>query len=96
MKSSYNKQQIIAMQDMLYQEQKDHFDHLGEKGHYTDEQKKYAFKKISEYGVRVTSRILQIPCRTLQRWCRAYGILVKRCPYWVYEWAENRIVSTNG
>ena len=90
MRSNYNKQQIIAMQDMFYQEQKDYFDCLGRKGHYAYEQKKYAFEKINEYGVRATSRILQIPRRTLQRWCRVYGILVKRCPYWVYEWAERR------
>ena len=67
MKSSYNKQQIIDMQNMFYHEQKDHFDCLGEKGHYTNEQKKFAFEKICEYGIRATSRILQIPRRTLQR-----------------------------
>ena len=90
MKVSYNKQQIIDMQNMFYQEQKDYFDYLGARGHYTHEQKEYAFEKIHQCGIRATSRILQIPRRTLQRWCRAYGILVKRCPSWVYEWAERR------
>ncbi len=63
---------------------------LGNGGRYTDQQKIYAFGLIRKHGVRGTARILQIPRRTLQRWCRQYGIYVKRCPSWVYEWAERR------
>lgn len=63
---------------------------LGSGGRYTDEQKLYAFELIKEYGVRATARILRLPRRTLQRWCRKYRVYVKRCPSWVYEWAERR------
>jgi hypothetical protein len=28
-----------------------------------------------------------MPRRTIQRWLRANGIAVKRCPDWVYSWA---------
>jgi len=38
-------------------------------------------------GVRATSRLLHVPRRTIQRWLRAEGITVKRCPDWVYGWA---------
>jgi len=73
-------------------EKKDVFISLGayDGGHYTREQIDYAFDIASEFGIRATSRILGIPRRTLQRWHRKYGIVVKRCPYWVYEWATRR------
>ena len=44
------------------------------------EQQEYAFELIREYGVGATARILHIPRRTLQRWCRKYEVNVKRCP----------------
>ncbi|MBD3203716.1 hypothetical protein GF327_05435 [Candidatus Woesearchaeota archaeon] len=56
-------------------------------GHYTKEQKEFAIEKARSIGVRATSRLLQVPRRTIQRWLRAEGISVKRCPDWVYDWA---------
>jgi len=56
-------------------------------GHYTREQKAYAIEKAKSIGVRATSRLLYVPRRTIQRWLRAKGIRVKRCPDWVYDWA---------
>jgi len=84
------RQLIRIMQQQIYEEMTFEFRALGNGGQYTDSQKNYAFKQISEYGIRATARILQIPRRTLQRWCRKYNVMVKRCPYWVYEWAERR------
>jgi hypothetical protein len=62
---------------------------LGKGKQYTKAQKFYAFERIGEHGVRATARILQIPHKTLQRLCRQYGIYVRRCPSWVYEWAKS-------
>ncbi len=56
-------------------------------GHYSVEQKEYAIEKTKAIGVRATSRLLLVPRRTIQRWLRAEGITVKRCPDWVYDWA---------
>jgi hypothetical protein len=78
------------MQQQFYDEMKTEFFGLGNGGHYTSSQKEYAFRVIQEYGVRATSRILTVPRRTLQRWCRQQDIYVKRCPDWVFEWAEKR------
>ncbi len=85
-----NKELIKAMQQQVYDEMQEHFISLGHGGHYTDRQKQYAIEQIDEYGIRATSRILDLPRRTLQRWCRQYNVSVKRCPAWVYEWAEKR------
>ena len=71
-------------------EKKAEFISLGAGGHYTPEQIKYAAGIIEESGIRAASRILGIPRRTLQRWKWTYGINVRRCPGWVYNWAENR------
>jgi len=70
-------------------EQLFYFRFLGsEKGrHYTDKQKDYAIEKAKSIGVRATSRLLHVPRRTIQRWLKAEGISVKRCPDWVYDWA---------
>ena len=84
------KQLIIAMQKLFDEEKRDYFLHLGNNGHYTHRQKKYAFELITEYGIRATSKILKIPRRTLQRWCRGNNIYVRRCPSWVYGWVERR------
>ncbi|MFB0565879.1 MAG: hypothetical protein ACETWK_09400 [Candidatus Aminicenantaceae bacterium] len=62
-----------------------YFQNLNPKGgHYTREQKEYAVEKVATIGVRATSRLLHVPRRTIQRWLRAEGIIVKRCPDWVY------------
>lgn len=64
---------------------------LGKPGRvYTESQKEYALSQVNIYGVRATSRILELPRRTIQRWCRQDGKLVKRCPSWVYDWAERK------
>ena len=57
------------------------------KRRYTSEQKEYGINKAQTIGVRATSRLLKIPRKTIQRWLRAKGIRVKRCPDWVYSWA---------
>ena len=54
---------------------------------YTDEQKNFAINLAQEKGVRATARILALQRKTIQRWLRAEGIRVKRCPNWVFEWA---------
>lgn len=69
-------------------EKRAQFSALGSgKGHYTPDQKDYAINKAISMGVRATSRLLNVPRRTIQRWLRAKGIRVKRCPDWVYDWA---------
>jgi|SRR3989339_802429 len=62
----------------------------GKGKHYSYEQKEFAVNMIDEKGVRATAKILQLPRRTLQRWCRKFNVYVKRCPDWVYVWAECR------
>jgi len=77
--------------DLQNEEKRAHFAALGKgKRSYTSQQKEYAQSLLDTYGVRATSRILQIPRRTIQRWCRRYGKQVKRCPSWVYDWADRR------
>ncbi len=78
------------MQQQVYDEMQECFMSIGNDGHYTDKQKEYAIEQIDEYGIRATARILDLPRRTLQRWCRQCNVQVKRCPAWVYEWAEKR------
>ena len=56
-------------------------------GHYTQEQKEYGVEKAATIGARATSRLLQVPRRTIQRWLRSEGLTVKRCPEWLYDWA---------
>lgn len=63
---------------------------MGVDGQYTFAQKHYAYELIEKNGIRSTSRILMLPRRTLQRWCRRDHVTVDRCPDWVYEWAERR------
>ena len=72
------------------EEKRIQFECMGDGGYYSKRQKEYAFELIDEYGIRATARILKIPRRTLQRWCRQCSIYVRRCPYWVYGWAERR------
>ncbi len=90
MNRTERRQLMLMMLQELYEEKRYEFLALGKGGQYTEAQKHFAFELISEYGIRATARILQIPRRTLQRWCRKYNIYVRRCPSWVYEWAERR------
>jgi hypothetical protein len=78
------------MHKEIYEEKRECFESLGNQGHYTEAQKHYAFELVGEFGIRATARILQIPRRTLQRWCRKNGVYVRRCPSWVYEWAKSK------
>ena len=84
------KAELRMLNQEFNDEKKFEFIDLGAGGHYTPEQIKYAAGIMEESGIRAASRILGIPRRTLQRWHWKYGIWVKRCPGWVYEWAENR------
>ena len=82
---------IRAWVEEQNEEIRSHFLYLGDgKRAYTKPQKDHALSLIDTYGMRATSRILQIPRRTIQRWCQYYNKLVNRCPSWVYEWAEAR------
>jgi hypothetical protein len=57
---------------------------------YTQRQKDYAVSMAQESGVRATGRILGLQRRTIQRWLRAQGICVKRCPDWLWDWVYYR------
>lgn len=57
------------------------------KWRYTEKQKAYAIDQARENGVRAAARILGLSRKTLQRWLRAKGLRVGRCPAWVYDWA---------
>ena len=81
---------IIQAQQAAYDEMRWEFEAMRASGPYSQRQKDYGFRLIDEYGVRATARILRIPRRTLQRWCRQQGKCVQRCPEWVYDWAAKR------
>jgi hypothetical protein len=83
---------ILALIEGLNEETRIHFHVLGKhnKRNYTEQQKDFTLSLIDTYGIRATSKILEIPRRTIQRWCRQYGKKVNRCPLWVYEWVEKR------
>ncbi len=81
---------IKAWIEMERQEQLHYFNYLNPYGgHYTPKQKAYTIEKVLSTGIRATSRLLQVPRRTIQRWLRAEEITVKRCPDWVYDWASS-------
>ncbi len=91
MSRAMTKAQMRMLNEQWNEEMRIHFRSLGEGGrNYTKAQKDYVFSQVDYYGVRATSRILKIPRRTVQRWCRRYGKWVSRCPDWVYSWAERR------
>ena len=91
MSRATDKAIIRILAEDLNEETRRHFLCLGDgRRAYARPQMDYALSLIDTYGVRATSRILQIPRRTIQRWCRRYGKRVRRCPAWVYEWAERR------
>lgn len=81
---------IKQAQQSIYDEMCVEFDVMGTGGRYSQEQKDYALDLIDRYGVRATARILQLPRRTLQRWCRSENKYARRCPDWVYSWAAKR------
>ncbi len=81
---------IPLAQQMVYDDLRGQFEAMGAVGRYNRHQKNYALKLIDKYGVRATARILEIPRRTLQRWCRSQSKRVRRCPAWVYGWAARR------
>lgn len=81
---------IVQAQQAVYDEMCMEFEAMGTGGRYSQAQKDYALGLIDEYGVRAVSRILQLPRRTLQRWCRSQHKYVRRCPAWVYSWAAKR------
>ena len=90
MRSAFDRIMFRLMAEQFNEEQRVEFESLGNDGHYTDNQRSYAFELIDQNGIRATAKILKVPRRTLQRWCRKYHIHVKRCPEWVYGWAERR------
>ena len=60
------------------EETRAYFYYFGDgKCNYTMRQKEFAFPQVDIYGIRATSRMRQIPMRTIQRWCPQYGKRVK-------------------
>lgn len=90
MTSPGTKALILAMIQEGIEDKRAEFHYRGNGGQYTRRQKDYAFELIAESGIRATARILNIPRRTLQRWCKNQRVYVRRCPGWVYGWAERR------
>ncbi len=90
MGGAVTKELMRLMHEEIYEEKRDCFLSLGGRGRYSEAQKRFAFELVAEHGMRATARILRIPRRTLQRWCRQHGVYVKRCPSWVREWAKRR------
>ena len=90
MTSPSMKALILGLIQEGIEDKRAEFQYLGNGGHYTQQQKEFAIGLMGESGIRATSRILNIPRRTLQRWCREQGVYVRRCPGWVYDWAEAR------
>lgn len=81
---------ILQAQQEIYSGMRAEFEAMDAGGRYNRQQKDYAFRLIDEYGLRATARILGVPRRTLQRWCRQQSKYVRRCPDWVYAWAAKR------
>jgi hypothetical protein len=84
------KKMILGFMQFVSSKKRREFLSLGKGKRYTDKQKDCAFGILGKSGVRATAKILNVPRRTLQRWCRKKGIYVRRCPDWVYGWAERR------
>ena len=85
-----SREMIRSWIEDVNEEKRYSFQSLGTGGHYTEAQKKYAFELIDEHGLRATARILKIPRRTLQRWCRRIRKFVQPCPPWIWDWAYGR------
>ena len=90
MSKTETRAMVRALVEQANEEKQAEFESLGQGGYYTNEQRAYAFDLIDQSGVRAAARILSIPRRTLQRWCRKHHVFVKRRPDWVYEWAQRR------
>lgn len=90
MTSPGTKAMILGLIQEGIENKRAEFHYRGKGGQYTQRQKEFAFELIRQSGIRATARILDIPRRTLQRWCKRQGIYIPRCPGWVYEWAERR------
>ena len=73
MASTSTRTIILREQQAVYDGMREDFEAMGTGGRYCREQKDYALGLSDEYGVRATARILQLPRRTLQRWCREQG-----------------------
>jgi hypothetical protein len=88
-----SKELIRMMQQEVYEEMREDFAFLSndDGGRYTEAQKERAFELINDKGIRSAARILGVPRRTLQRWCKRHGVFVRRCPSWGYEWAERQV-----
>ena len=85
------KEATRALIELQNEETRFEFALLNEgKRNYSNRQKDFALSLVDTYGVRGTARVLLLHRRTIQRWCRAQGKEVMRCPLWVYEWAERR------
>lgn len=74
----------------VYDDMRLEFEAMGTGSLYNQMQKEYAFRLMGEHGIRATARILELPRRTLQRWCREQSRYVKPCPDWVCSWAARR------
>jgi hypothetical protein len=74
----------------VYDDMRLEFEAMATGSPYNQRQKEYALRLIDEYGVRAVARILELPRRTLQRWCREQSKYVKPCPDWVRSWAARR------
>lgn len=90
MASMSRRAMIIQAQPAAHDEKRVEFEAMSMAGRYCQAQKGYALKLIDEYGLRATARILRLPRRTLQRWCRVRRKYVPRGPKWVHSWAAQR------
>ena len=85
--------QIRALIEEINEGKREEFRALGyirKKNRYSRRQKDYARNVVEEKGVRATARILGLHRKTIQRWLRAQGIFVKRCPDWLWDWVYYR------
>jgi hypothetical protein len=81
---------VLQTQQAICDEMREEFEAMGTGGLYCQQQKEYALGLIDRFGLRAAARILGMPRRTLQRWCRAQCKYVRRYPDWVYSWAARR------
>jgi len=64
-----------------------HISYVGQKPNKLRNQGRCFGDEANDSFGRTASRFVNVPRRTIQRWLRAKGITVKRCPDWVYSWA---------
>ena len=88
------KSVIKTLIEMFNDDARCEFRVLGDYGrNYTNQQITFVLTKVDELGIRATARMLRIPRRTIQRWCRKLYFPVNRCPEWVYDWAYRRSIK---